>query len=285
MTSKKLILGTVQFGLNYGINNAFGKPDENTVFEILDYAAGENITILDTADAYGNSQELIGDYHKKNTHQFSINTKFSIDRNKSISNQLHDSLQKLHVQFIDTYFYHQFEDTLKHLEFKNELNDLKKNGLIKKIGASIYTNEQFYSAIENEEIDVIQIPFNLLDNFKKRGNLLKGAKKKNKEIHARSIFLQGLFFKETSTYSDSMQPLIPYINQIKNIVNEEIESIALRYAVFQEEIDYVVIGVDNKSQLKRNISFTESPLSETMINEINQIDVKETELLYPYNWK
>ena len=72
----KLILGTVQFGLDYGINNRLGKPSKQKVFEILDYASQNEIKILDTADTYGSATELLGNYNNSNSSRFLINTKF-----------------------------------------------------------------------------------------------------------------------------------------------------------------------------------------------------------------
>ena len=63
--SNKLILGTVQFGLKYGINNTIGKPKKNEVLNLLKFAYNSGIRVLDTAEAYGNAHQLIGNYHKK----------------------------------------------------------------------------------------------------------------------------------------------------------------------------------------------------------------------------
>ena len=72
----KIILGTAQFGLNYGINNSRGKPSESQVFEMLEYAQQHKVSMLDTADAYGNATSLLGTYNKLNPGKFLINTKF-----------------------------------------------------------------------------------------------------------------------------------------------------------------------------------------------------------------
>src|SRR5688572_26897914 len=92
MNNGKIILGTVQFGLLYGINNVSGKPDEKKVFDILDHAFHQGISILDTADAYGNASDLIGSYHQSTGNSFIVNTKFRTDSGNTISQQLKDSL-------------------------------------------------------------------------------------------------------------------------------------------------------------------------------------------------
>jgi aryl-alcohol dehydrogenase-like predicted oxidoreductase len=283
---KKLILGTAQFGLNYGINNTCGKPNEDKIRQMLDFAYTNNIEWLDTADAYGNANELIGQYFRDHGQRFKINTKFK-GISDSITNQLKSSLAKLNIKHVDTYFYHSYDDFKNKPEFLNELLKLKASKLIKKIGLSVYDNHEFEKATLSSEIDVIQFPFNLLDNLQQRGNLMKLAKSKGKQLQARSVFLQGLFFKNYDKMPAKLNSLKPYlilINRLSQQYNIEIEHLALAYVMQQPEIDYIIIGVDNIMQLQRNIQIAEKPIDDQIINTIDQICVQETELLYPKNW-
>jgi uncharacterized protein len=282
----KIILGTVQFGLDYGINNTAGKPTEQKVFELLDYALHKDIKKLDTADAYGSATELLGNYNQFNSSPFLINTKFKKD-DLSIQKQLEVSLKSLKINQINTYFYHSFDDFIKFPELLNELIELKGRNRIKKIGVSVYSNIELKFAIENFAVDVIQLPFNLLDNLSQRGKLLAEAKTKGKEIQVRSVFLQGLFFKNIEQLPNSIKSLKSYLEKIHIIAKEAnipMEHLALQYALQQEEIDYVIIGVDNIEQLQRNLSFSQITIPTGVIEAINKIIVKETELLYPKNW-
>lgn len=282
-----IILGTVQFGLDYGINNRVGKPSLEQVFEMLDYASLQGVKILDTAEAYGNAAELLGEYNKSNPGVFLINSKFK-KGNFSIREQLNHSLDSLYIQKLNTYFFHSFQDFKKYPELLHELVELKKEKRIIKIGLSVYDNEEFKTSIENTAIDVIQIPFNLLDNFALRGELLQQAEAIGKEIQIRSVFLQGLFFKRLNEMPSQLSKLIPYlqkVNEIANLNNLTIEQLALQYAYSQPEIDHVIIGIDNIEQLKRNLAFTQETLPESITQSINKILVKEIELLYPKNWK
>jgi aryl-alcohol dehydrogenase-like predicted oxidoreductase len=288
LKSHKIILGTVQFGLTYGINNNHGKPSDEEVFKVLQCASENGITILDTAEAYGNASELIGKFHINSSYRFDINTKFIFDKKNSILRQADSSRTKLNIDYINTFFFHDYNDFTLFPELLTDLKKLKETGIIKKTGISVYDNGQLQTAINNIDIDVIQLPFNLLDNHQKRGELLYLAKSRNKEIHIRSVFLQGLFFKDLSTFNDSIQSLIPYVLQLRKIADKHqisIENMALIYAMSKKYIDYIVIGVDNHQQLQKNMLYTESLLSEEAIKEIDAIDVKEAELLYPYNWK
>src|SRR5687768_14232655 len=92
----KIILGTVQLGLDYGINNSTGKPDSKEAFKILELAYKNGICTLDTANAYGNAEEIIGDYHKTNP-KFKVNTKFHADTGFNFEENLSATLQRLNI--------------------------------------------------------------------------------------------------------------------------------------------------------------------------------------------
>jgi len=282
----KLILGTVQFGLDYGINNSNGKPNVDEIYKIFKFAKSNGIEILDTADAYGNASEIIGSYFKENGIVFKVNTKFK-GGNNSLEAQLHESLSVLNTAQVDTYFFHSFNDFKSNNDFIKELTALKDSDLIHNIGLSVYDNHEFFEAINAKEIDVIQFPFNLFDNLHQRGQLMKLAKSKGKQLQVRSVFLQGLFFKNSDSLPSILRPLRPYLIAIKKIAQDfsvDIEHLALSYALQQPEIDHVIIGVDNLDQLQRNVMFALKPIAPEIMETLDQLFVKETELLYPKNW-
>ena len=283
-----IILGTVQFGMSYGINNSKGKPDLAVVDSILEEAFRLGIRCLDTAEAYGNAQEIVGYFHAKQNNFFAVNTKFIGLSKKEHRTKLNNALQLLCVNQINTYFYHSFKDYQCNPDLLDELKKLKVDKLIQNIGISVYTNEHFDIAINDPYIDVIQLPFNLLDNFSRRGTLISKAKKANKMIQVRSVFLQGLFFKELNALPAFLLPLKPYLLQIHSLMQEtgiSMESLCLQYANAQQEIDEMIIGVDTREQLVNNMNVLNIALDNKIVDAVNNIHVKETKLLYPYNWK
>ncbi|MBN1185619.1 MAG: aldo/keto reductase [Bacteroidales bacterium] len=286
MNQKKIILGTTQFGLDYGINNEFGMPSQEKVFEILIYAQNHGINFVDTADAYGNASKIIGKFNARFPGKFLINSKFIWD-GVPLPLQIAGSLAKLKINHLNVYFYHRYNDFIKFPSLQKELEILKKDGKITKIGLSVYNNDELKSAINSEIIDVIQFPFNLLDNRSKRGNLMKYGKDKGKELQVRSVFLQGLFFKTLNDIPTKLAPLIPYLFKINKLSKQSgisIETLALSYAIQQPEIDHVIIGVDNLAHLKKNLEIVGFNLHSDILDTINKIVVHETELLYPKNW-
>ena len=285
---KKLIPGTVQFGLNYGINNLIGRPSEQDFFKVLDVCAENCIMTLDTADAYGNVQNLIGKYHQISKNNFSINSKFNFSDNDFLANKLDKTLSDIKKNNINTYFFHSYSDFVKKPETIVELVKLKQIHKINLIGLSVYDNVEFENAISLQEIDVIQLPFNCLDNFNHRGKLLQKAKDKGKIIQVRSIYLQGLFFMDTNQIPSQLTSLRKYLIRLKNIAKElnlSIAELSIAYVILTSQIDEIVLGVENSTQMLENITLFSKIYDTKIIDEIDKIKVKEIELLYPKNWK
>jgi aryl-alcohol dehydrogenase-like predicted oxidoreductase len=282
----KLILGTVQFGLNYGINNSIGKPSKSKVFEILDYASSAGIKTLDTANAYGDSELVIGKYiEARNKSEFNICSKFHEYNN--ITEIIESTLSRLHSKNIGCFSFHNYDcyKSISDTETEKLLN-YKKDGIIEKIGVSIYTNKQLMEVINCSWIDVIQLPFNLLDCDAEKIELLKLAKNKHKIIHTRSVFLQGLFYKNLETLPDKLLPLKPYLQIIDVIALENNMSknqLALSFVLQNNLIDNVLIGVDSIEQLRENLNGIVY-INEKTIKQIHSINLDKPDLLNPSNW-
>ncbi|MDE5417232.1 aldo/keto reductase [Labilibaculum sp. DW002] len=284
----KLILGTVQFGLDYGINNDVGKPSFGKVCQILDFAFDNGVKVLDTAEAYGNSQDVIGSYHKISNQIFNIITKYSPNRTdlpEGIVERINLNLETLGVDTLYAYMFHSFADYRKYYKiFSEDLIELRELGIIKKIGVSLYTNDELEQVIKCEEIDLIQLPFNLLDNNYQRGEVLQKAKNRGVEIHTRSVFLQGLFFKEL--LEDKLSYFTLYLKQLRDMASSDfgISDLALNYVCKQANIDNVLIGVDNIEQLNSNFISLQKDVPVEIQKSIDLINVKDKSMLNPSNW-
>ncbi|MFL0093350.1 aldo/keto reductase [Tenacibaculum maritimum] len=290
MINNKLILGTVQLGLDYGINNTVGKPSRQDVKIILDTAYNNGIQLLDTAEAYGDSQERIGEYHRSTSNKFQIITKFSAATKNlpfNIKERVKRNIETLNVSSLYCYMFHSFADFDSYFSsFEKDLYSLKEAGLVFKIGVSVYTNEEFEKVLTFKNIDLIQLPFNLLDNISKRGDILSKARKKGIEIHARSAFLQGLFFKNPDNLTGHLNPLKAPLKKLQDLCsdNYKMNDLALNYAYSQKHINHVLIGVDTVRQLQDNLASINKAISRDQIEKIDHINIKETGLLNPSNW-
>lgn len=279
-------------GLNYGINNTSGKLSMEESFKILSTAYQSGIFFLDTAEAYGNAIEVIGQYHTKTQKKFQVINKFrSLKEITDLKNNVKGSLQKLNIHSFYSYLFHSPADLSNlsaYSELKKQLQELKQEGLIERLGISIYTNTDFKAAIENPLIEVIQLPFNILDNNNKRLELLKLAKQKDKKIHIRSVFLQGLIYNDSKKLPAKIKPLSKYLDRLKDIaidLNISLPQLALSYALNNPYVDNVLIGVDSEMQLLKNIYMADQKIDQNTFEIIDRdINVFEEELLYPYNW-
>jgi aryl-alcohol dehydrogenase-like predicted oxidoreductase len=134
--------------------------------------------------------------------------------------------------------------------------------------------------------DIVQFPYNIFD--RQFDPYLAELKKRKIEIHVRSVFLQGLFFKRIESLAPLFYPLKPYLFALQSYClkqNVDIENIALQYVLQNPFIDKVLIGIDSLAQLKKNIAATASSIHAADIDFVNSISVKERELLNPVNWK
>lgn len=287
---KKIALGTVQFGLNYGINNKSGVLDDNSLSKLLSYGFEKGIDTLDTAFNYGNSEERIGNYLSNYNLPFQIISKAPKGSNpQNIQKYFQESLGKLKSDSIYGYILHDFDDYLNNKKIFNLLNDFKKSGLVKKIGFSIYHPEQLEVIFDDEvEFDLIQLPYNLAD--RRFENYFKELKSTGVEIHIRSVFLQGLFFMKPEELPENLKPFKNFLAAFNNLskeANRKIENVALNFVAQNKYIDKIVIGVDNKDQLRNNLIQINNIIErETVLqikDELNKLDLPK-KILTPSNW-
>lgn len=276
MKTSKLVLGTVQFGCQYGINSE-GRPNSQMVSKILEEAYKGGITILDTSAAYGNAEEVLGD--TKVNQKFHIISKYP-KNDISVQETLDKSLKDLGCTKLYGYLLHHFSVYTENKAVWNDFIQLKSEGKVKKIGFSLYEPQELDIILEdNIPFDLIQIPYNIFD--RQFEPYFKQLKERNVEIHVRSTFLQGLFFKDRNTLPEKLLPLKPYLEKLDDYSKStglSIAEIALNYNIQNSYIDGVLIGVDTKEQLRINFN----SVSEKIVQL--SIEVKETELLKPVNW-
>ena len=282
--ANKIVLGTVQFGLPYGINNNVGKISQSEVAKILSEAKKNEISLIDTSYAYGDSEIVIGSIPKA-SREFKIVSKLprTTKKPKVVFNE---TIHRLKTNKLYGYLIHHFDYFKENLSIWTEIKSLKEDGQVEKIGFSLYsTLELEYLFSKNIEFDIVQIPYNILDRA--FAPYLKELKQHNVEIHARSVFLQGLFFKSTDDLPDRLQPLKPYLMTMDKFCSEHditIESLALNGVLHNPDIDGVLIGVDSLTQLQKNIQSVWSKMPVGVSKFIQLLDVKEKELLNPVNW-
>lgn len=283
MTS--LVLGTVQFGINYGINNSVGRQGVDQVTEILKLAFENNITQLDTAQDYGEAEAVLSQSLQRLQYNFLVHTKFILG-NKSLQESVNQSLNNLKISNLGYFYFHRFADYLS-LKNSNSLSGLKLENCLG-LAVSVYNEEEIQSCIDDENIKAIQVGLNLFDCAESKINLLKLAQFHGKKIYVRSVFLQGLFFMDTSTLPDKLQSLKAPLDELRKIAHEykiDIRSLSLGFVKVLLPAEGILIGVDNKEQLQENLDAWSTILDHKVINEVKKIQIPDRSMLLPVNWK
>ena len=263
----KLALGSANFGLNYGLANNSGKISESELSDILLFAQAASIEVLDTAQAYGDSETRIGSICEEA--QFKFVTKIgaevtsgSCDQN--VTNSVKQSCRRLNQSRLYAVMLHRPEVLLgdRSRELVRELYTLKELGVVSKVGVSIYSPEILTSISRVVKLDIVQVPFNLFDQQIVSSGWSDRLKSNGVEIHTRSVFLQGLLLLQRSSLPEYFRKywLAHFDAWYKFLSYNRADAleVALKFALQQEWIDKIVVGVDGVSQLKALVEIEKS---------------------------
>jgi len=280
----KLALGTATFGLDYGINNKTGKITKGQALKILSFATENSIDTIDTAADYGDSEKVIGEF---NNSKLKIITKIS-GNEENIEQFFNQSLIRLNTKKVYGCLIHDFSAFSKNNNIWAELIKLKQEEKVEKIGFSVYYPKEIDEILAKGIIpDIVQIPYNIFDQ--RFDNTIKTLKEKGVEIHVRSVFLQGLFFKDVDTLDNRFEKIktkLIRLQGISNNLNLPIASLCLNFVLFNQNIDKVVIGVDSLDNLKQNIACIENKSKVTEIyGELMGMKEDDEQIVLPFNWK
>ena len=287
----KLALGTVQFGLDYGVSNDCGEVQKSEVVRILNVCKDNDIHLLDTASSYGKSEQVLGDAGIKS---FDIITKLPprpllvLDMNEWVERQVHNSLLKLKEKTIYGILIHNSKDLMDNLGPKlwDALQNLKKKGVIKKIGVSIYSVNEL-AAIEKRVYcpDIVQAPLNLFDQSIKTSGWLKKLSENRIEVHVRSVFLQGVLIQPKSCRDPYFHKWDNHFGKLEewlNTTGQTAIEAALNFVCFDPYISKVIVGVQNSSQLEELAHIASCAKKIAVADELLITDLN---LIHPQLWQ
>lgn len=296
----ELCLGTVQFGMSYGIRNQ-QQPLVQDAVAMLDYAVHNGINTIDTANAYGTAEDVVGEFLKKEiagrTELFVI-SKFrpnlldevQPDQYYSVMKKnLENSLCRLHTDYLDAYMLHSSRYVWND-EIIDTLERMKKEGYVRHIGVSVYEPDEAKKVLERKNCDFMQLPYSIFDQRMKKEQVFDKAKEvSNTQIHSRSAFIQGLILmseNEIPEFLKEAKPIVRKIDEFCKTNNLSRIALALSYVKREQSISHLVFGVDNLTQLKENIELFSKPVSNDMIEAIAKDfeDIK-AEVVMPSLWK
>lgn len=276
-----ICLGTVELGMEYGFysDGEQSVPSQQKSVDLLIESFNNGINFLDTAPAYGNSEEIVGmaiqNWNKKiylatKIENFSDEPEKSVLR-KRIELSISNSLRNLKVDQIDLLQIHSMnikDDTyLYTLEILKEYLDKE---IIGALGATVYEIEEAKAAIQSTLISAIQVQYNLLDQ-RMADEVFSLANKNDIAVLSRSTFLKGALTKRMSYFPSTLKELKKLVGQAKSVANESSESItslALKFCLSNEQINAVLIGIRNSEELNYALKVcNDQPLSQSTLDK------------------
>ena len=295
----ELCLGTVQFGMDYGIRGQ-KQPCVDDAVQMLDYATQNGITTIDTANAYGTAEDVIGLFLQKKSvprEQLFLISKLKpnllddcdvSEYYQIMRENIENSLSRLHTDYLDSYLLHSSRYVFNEAII-DTLNRLKKEGYAKKVGVSVYEPDEAIKCIEHPNVDFMQLPYSIFDQRMKSSGIFEKAANSSIQIHSRSAFIQGLILmqeKEVPDFLNGARPILQRIDELCEKYEISRVSLALNFVKQQKRISHLVFGVDNIKQLEENISFFRQDLPKELVRDIATefVDI-ETNIVMPSLWK
>jgi len=284
----KLALGTAQFGLKYGVANNYGKVSQQEAKSILQFASDNGIDTIDTAIAYGESEKRLGEIGVRS---WQIISKLPVipedcpDILQWVTEAVGGSMQRLKVNKLYGLLLHRPQQLVeKHGEsLFSILQSLKHDGVVGKIGISIYDPSELDMLCSRFQFDLVQAPFNILDRRLIETGWLDRLGELGTELHVRSVFLQGLLLMSSAHRPEKFKSWGPlwsdwdrwlYLNGITPL------QACLRYVLSFPQISKVIVGVDSPQQLREILSASSGDFPELS----DTLKTSDLRLINPANW-
>ena len=264
-------MGTVLFGMDYGINNQTGKISNDEIEKICHLAYKNEMDIVDTAPVYGSSQKILGEIlNQFPGNWFKIFTKIPKiekshlnDLDSEVKKVLNNCLIDLARDEVHALFIHDAQDLL--LSYSDQLfkilEGFKRERLISRIGVSVYNPKEARQILKRYPLDIISFPLSIFDQRFLEGDLIGILKEKNIEIVVRSIFVQGLLMLDLQYIEQFFEPILEQMMNYHDFI--EGKKINFLEGIFSfikgiDGVDYGIIGIDNLDQLKQNLDIFDS---------------------------
>ena len=292
----RLTVGTVQFGMPYGVANHTGRPSFETVCDILRVAHEGGVDVLDTAPGYGESEEWIGRALRilGLRERMRVVTKLSplpgdlsrLQLARQIEAQVAQSLKRLGLERIPLCLFHEEKD----IRYAEELLALKAQGLIEAAGVSLVHPEFGWKALQTPELGAWQLPTNVLDRRFTHSGLTAAAKEAGVAIFVRSVYLQGLILMADAATPPFLREVIPARRRFREIAARfglPPAELAMRAILSRPDVRSVVIGVETVAQIKDNVAlFAKAALPAEVIAALEASDPQLPEsIISPPEWE
>jgi len=281
----QLMIGSVQFGMDYGIANKSGQPSYETVRDILACAYEGGVNCVDTAAAYGSSEEVLGralaELHIAD--EFIVATKVlplpaepssAQTADNMVEESVTRSLRRLRLDVLPICLLHWETNFSYYIE---SLLKLKARGLVKHVGCSVMTPEATTAIIASGLAEVVQMPTNLLDHRFTGSGVCDQAKNRGVAVVIRSIFLKGLLVMPEDAIPLYLEDVIPVRRKLQQLAHNagmSLPEFAVRYVLSVDGLTCGVVGIDSVEQMRQNVEmFLQGPLDPALLNTIAEVTV------------
>lgn len=251
------MLGTVQFGLPYGVANKAGQPSQEQAFSVLDAAWDCGVRVLDSAQEYGQANHIIAQYHAARAHRFRVINK--VLRHPVDIDTVYDSLARerdaLRIDAFECVMFH-YPASVNNNVPDDFFFQLKARGLSDKSGLSFEDPQEFKRISQRFDLDVVQLPFNPINQCFIAGDFIDSLSMAGIDVHVRSLFLQGLLLAG-SIIPPHLAALSPSIDKMSADCKERgLSTITacILYALRRPSVGHLVVGAQNLEQWQQIFS-------------------------------
>jgi aryl-alcohol dehydrogenase-like predicted oxidoreductase len=279
--NNRLVLGTAQLGMSYGIANKTGLPDLATATAIVQTAWESGICEFDTAQAYGKSEQVLSQALSELgvLQEARVINKLDPSLNHSdkrvLSQALEQSLNRFKVSSFYGLMLHRegFMDLLEHGLTKTLLSFIQDEK-VRHIGISAYSPEKALQALQYDTIDMVQVPSNVVDQRFHNAGLFELAEQRGKRIYIRSVFLQGLLLmklEELPPNMDFARPVLKALEQLSREFAMTRQEMALGYVKLRFPNARVIFGAETPEQVKSNVASWATEPPESFLRKVDEI--------------
>ena len=295
----RLCIGTVQFGMDYGVQGGT-RPAARDAVAMLDYATQNGVDAIDTAAAYGTAEEVVGEFLSRKTlprEAVQVISKFgtNIFEGASVADYAvrlraaaETSLKQIKSDYLDAYICH-VPTAAGEAAIIEGMAPLKASGLVRHVGFSVYDPDQARACLTADAVDFIQSPFSFLDRRMETSGALAEASAKGVDLHTRSAFVQGLMLMDVAKIPERLAATRPIISDLEAACAEaglSRRALALAFVKANPNISHLVFGVDNMAQLKEIVDDFNRDIPASAVADIAaRFASVPTDIFMPNKWR